>query len=566
MAIAFLMILGALPSCIANEFLKDPPKKVLNEHVSEEEIRTSILEEIEGTFGAGSISNRTAELELALRPMYAALPKNEHNRVGHSTVRYALHRLFILRHGWDIRGLGGRRGSDNTTTAPGVLKDQAPTYIQDLFEKRLGGQGLDLHEMAVFAAAIEHLIHTETVKKLAAAFKLHKWIPTDMLTETQANEVMDTYMMAFILGEDLSNMTLWDAQANTDEMPVTFGHWSETQKFVREMRANVTGVPRIVANSHAYLDFAVLAKVSEQVGENFGMFQDTECQGMKNSLVKIETPGTGRVKLSDFYSPVLDNPDGSWQFSESAAYLRQLGALDESNPQEASVIIANYLHASNNCIASSGFYSVCCKDECEGLLGHLEAEIAAPEAKPQALADLIKRLPSSTVPAPRELPTTLLTNLDSIAQKHGGMVPLHGRLFAQFMHHAYPRECPYPHLSGTVNQQSPNEFEGGGVASEEEMLQLTTAARNARIADMSSKETKSDAELVNSLVWTPDEELLVERSVWSPVDEASTVEPLPPVMRSLVLLAVAGSFSIGLVKTLKVSAVADKGAGSKHFV
>lgn len=27
-------------------------------------------------------------------------------------------------------------------------------------------------------------------------------------------------------------------------------------------------------------------------------------------------------------------------------------------------------------------------------------------------------------------------------------MPLHGRLFMQWLHHAYPRECPYPHLSG----------------------------------------------------------------------------------------------------------------------
>merc|ERR1719343_1639826 len=29
-----------------------------------------------------------------------------------------------------------------------------------------------------------------------------------------------------------------------------------------------------------------------------------------------------------------------------------------------------------------------------------------------------------------------------IGKRHAGKVPPHGRLFAQWLHHAYPRECP----------------------------------------------------------------------------------------------------------------------------
>ena len=38
-----------------------------------------------------------------------------------------------------------------------------------------------------------------------------------------------------------------------------------------------------------------------------------------------------------------------------------------------------------------------------------------------------------------------------IASHQGGKIPLHGRLFAQWMHHVYPRDYAYPHLSGTSN-------------------------------------------------------------------------------------------------------------------
>merc|ERR1739847_167092 len=144
---------------------------------------------------------------------------------------------------------------------------------------------------------------------------------------------------------------------------------------------------------------------------------------------------------ADFYKPALS---GGWQFQENVGYLRQLGALDESNPSSISVIIANYLYSQANCIASSGYYSVCGIDECEGLLGRLEENIAAPDAKPSTIIAIVESMPSSTVNSSRKLPLKLLNYLNEIAALHGGLVPLHGRLFAQWLHHAYPRECPYP--------------------------------------------------------------------------------------------------------------------------
>merc|ERR1719301_464105 len=110
----------------------------------------------------------------------------------------------------------------------------------------------------------------------------------------------------------------------------------------------------------------------------------------------MEEPGTGRVRLSEFYKPALG---GQWQFQESVAYLRQLGALDETDAEKPRVIIANYISSASNCIASSNFYSVCCMDECESLLGHLEREIAAPEAPSSHVAKLVSELSSSSVVA-----------------------------------------------------------------------------------------------------------------------------------------------------------------------
>jgi hypothetical protein len=297
--------------------------------------------------------------------MYDALPKNEHGNLGHATVRYALHRLFIMRHGWSIKGLGRAAENANISSPAGVLKDQVPAYIQDTFEKRLGEKGLGLHELAVMASTLEHLIHKEAVGKLGAIYNIFKILPTSMVSETTADELLDTYMMSYILGEYIGNLTSDDARVLNAEMPELFLAWRETQAFHRRIRSNITQTSE---GSSSMLEFSSLAKVAEVIGEEYGSFQNFECHQLKDTLMKMEFAGSGRVKLADFYKPALG---GGWQFQENVGYLRQLGALDESDPNSMSVIIVNYLHSQTNCIASSGYYSVCCIDECEGLLGQL---------------------------------------------------------------------------------------------------------------------------------------------------------------------------------------------------
>merc|ERR1719439_268676 len=91
-------------------------------------------------------------------------------------------------------------------------------------------------------------------------------------------------------------------------------------------------------------------------------------------------------------------------------------------------------------------------------MGHLERSIAAPTASPGRIAELVAGLQSDSVDAPRNLSASLMSRLGEIADHHDGLVPLHGRLFAQWMHHAYPLECPYPHTAGTTQPLTQDEF------------------------------------------------------------------------------------------------------------
>jgi len=212
----------------------------------------------------------------------------------------------------------------------------------------------------------------------------------------------------------------------------------------------------------------------------------------------------GRVSLSDFYRKGLHS---HWNFNERADYLRQLGALDESDPTMPRVIGPNYLGARTNCLEASSLYAVCCRNECEDLMLYLEGAIAAPTAEPERIAQLVAALPSDSVAAPRELPTALFGRLQEVASQNGGLVPLHGKLFAQWMHHAYPRECPFPHPAGTVSPLTPNEWmkemglENAKASAEEMQTQVASDTCSGTGACSEARE----------LPWSSTEELLVSR-------------------------------------------------------
>jgi len=438
------------------------------EFFSEEELKAAFVEEIESQYGSVTHRGRLARLEASLAPMFKALPKNEHEKLGHSTVRYALHRIFVQRHGWYIKGLDPAGQHFNTSSPAGVLKTHVTTYVQELFENRLGAEGFSLHDTAVLAATLEHLIHNEAEGRLSKAYDATGVLQTLALNRSQAERVLDSYMKFYLLSDQIAT------KLPDEEMSEVFPGWRETQTFTRD-------VLRELARSSHSIDFAQMTAVVEEIGERFGQFQDGECKQMKTKLIGLGDQGIGRVPLPDFYRSSLNGT--SFEFQESPAYLRELGVLDDSE----NVIVPNYVGSHTNCIASSNLYSVCCIDECEQLMGNIEREIASPEASPSAIISLVSGMASSTVEAPRNMPTKLVNRLDEAGQTHGGTVQLHGRLFAQWMHHAFPRECPFPHVSGSINPVTPDEWldskGNDGYATREEMLHYTKKSSQTQTVD-----------------------------------------------------------------------------------
>jgi len=273
--------------------------------------------------------------------------------------------------------------------------------------------------------------------------------------------------------------------------------WKDTLKFLDNLQLEVVG-------DRPQYEFNDITDVVEEAGERFGRFQNHECIEMKKMLVKLEeTEGSGCIRLADFYGSALHT--GQWQFSESVGYLRDLGALDESESSNPRVIIPNYLNAPSNCIEPSAYYGVCCIDECEELLGHVERQLEASTAMPKEIAKMFVNVPSASLAVGRELSTTSMRRLEELGNHYDGRIPIHGRLFAQWLHLAYPRECPYPHVSGTIRPKSAKAWMEAGqptTASREEMQQHVQEGR-----EMLSARNSTDED-VGSAWWSMEEELV----------------------------------------------------------
>jgi len=146
---------------------------------------------------------------------------------------------------------------------------------------------------------------------------------------------------------------------------------------------------------------------------------------------------------------------------------------------------------------------------------------ADPSVLPDQILGLVSTMSSDTVKAPRELSETLVQRLHKLAAANGGEVPIHGRVFAQWMHHAFPRECPYLHEMGTVSPQTPDEWmkETGHdhKASNVEMQALVDACA-------ASEQVYSDID--NELPWSDHEELLSHDVAATKMAEAQASESL----------------------------------------
>ncbi|CAK0906082.1 unnamed protein product [Prorocentrum cordatum] len=515
--------------------------------------------ELEEAFSASGQQWRAAEgravhIKEALRPTFVSMPKNEHGKLGHAAVRYVLHRLFVSRHGWFIQGLQPDGDARDSANSSGIIHDQVPERVQELFEKRLGGHGLGLDEITVLAATLEHLVHSEVSGHVASLFELGGFSAASGVISTEAaQKIIDTYMAIYLVGGNASSMSAAEAARALRGIQRVYPSWGETQKFVHDIFDEVAP-----ARGAGATRFADVVRVAEEVGERYGRWQDSECRGLKDKLARYGDLATGRVRLADFYRGAVH--DGHYEFSESIAYLREIGALDESDATNPRVIVPNYINGPSNCVASSSYYSVCCINECEGLLGHLEERLGAADGSPAEIAALVTSLPSATRAAGRDLSAPLVDRLQDVAEHHGGRVPLHGRLFAQWLHLAYPMECPFPHLAGTANPVKAADWRrqtgSNAMASRREMDQ--------HIQDAPEEAATGPQEEGTCGMWTMTEELVAGGA--SPAAGKRTRSWARAAIQGAMLLSAAVSMGLAAVRAGSAALPLSKGKVEKCLV
>jgi hypothetical protein len=333
------------------------------------------------------------------------------------------------------------------------------------------------------------------------------------LSLTGLKQVLEQYLVEWLVEGDEEDMKMLAANRSLAQEVVP--HFEALVEFAEgQINALVYERRQTVSKNRAKdlwnmkFSFADAHEIVGGITQSFASYWQSECDAMKLSLVAMDTHNTGRVPLSKFYSHSIST---DWRFGESEAYLRELGALDESSSQIGpQVIIPNYIQATSNCIVSTSHYLVCCASECESLMGEIELAVGAPVAFPEELLPIVGNMTAQTSVDDDDAPMlegALAAQLQQIAEQHGGKVPLHGRLFAQWLHYVFPRECPFPHKIGMISAVTPTQYGDEYIATSSDMRKL---ASKASASDIPITVAKEELEWMSQ--WSSEEEFIVDYS------------------------------------------------------
>jgi hypothetical protein len=413
-----------------------------------------VLEDVLGQ-GHGVDAFKLANIEAVLAPMFHALPRNEQGHLSAPVMRYVVQRYFSQRHGWVVRGFEPHAQAVNFSQAEEgghILQHKLPDAIRTSLEEKFAHNGFALKDTAMMVAAVERLAFDEVIRGVEISFKLNSRSTTRAMSRKMLLDTLRSFLIIEMLEGSVESAEMHQLdKANVHEI---YPNWDDADLFLKDVVHNDGFLRNHQRNpfKKQRFTFEDATRVAQQLSEDFGAESSHECSRLKNLLVEMDVHGTGRVKLSDFYGKSID---GKWEFLESTSYLRAIGALDETSallgPQ---VIIPNYISGMANCITSSSYYSICCASECDHVFQQLEKELDAPTASVTQIVQAIHKIPSGS-----NVTEELRFRLQEVAAVHDGHIPIHGRLFAQWIHYVFPHECPYPHVAGTVNPETPLRWE-----------------------------------------------------------------------------------------------------------
>uniref|UniRef100_A0A7S1AWR0 Uncharacterized protein n=1 Tax=Noctiluca scintillans TaxID=2966 RepID=A0A7S1AWR0_NOCSC len=436
---------------------------------------------------------------------WQALPKVRAGRVTLRSLRHVVHRYFLQSYGISMEGLGSTQG----ITELSWLMQAVPFHVREMLEGNGASEEFSLDDAVALILAIETVVEDSTQGALLDAYRWQQRSVKEDLSLSQMHGVLSAFLIRWAVGD--TNL-FQEVQRNTSMPEHLFDDWNQMESFargiLRSFEDSSSRSPRYsgrpqdatwnpLSERFSFSDASILATM---VVTSFASFMEVDCQSEKADFARMDTALTGRVPVADFYQAYLN---GNWRFSESTDYLRQVGALDESSSWHGPrVIITNYIHQPNNCMITTEAYSVCCRNECEDYMDELETKVAAPHASAQQLVSLVQEIASTHSDSPPEVSKTMRARLQEIAEANGGEVPLHGRLFAQWLHYMFPHECVFPHSGGAAASSSVA-YSGSKSASIQEMRRhIRDWASLSRERDTAGGEQDSMSQ------WSDEEELM----------------------------------------------------------
>lgn len=480
----------------------------------------AVLESSLGISADGSDgSKHFHDVRRLLGPSFNVLAKDQHGRIQFRSLRYAIHRHFASEYGIVVSSMTYQNPEANSTE-PKTFAAETPMLVREALHGNDTDAGYTIDDISALVLMIEHLIADEVETHLHETLNhmMHKIEPP--FTQEKASKFLQMLLFELMSGD---TRTIELIREDPQIVGQIFEDMEDLADFVdgqvRAYALSRRNSPRrrnprgssTLAWSPMRPIFSVqdLKQIALNIVMTFGDYWEPECKRVKAMLVEMDTKSTGRVSMADFHRAALH---GEWRFSESTEYLRKLGALDESSSWHGPrLIIPNYMQGVSNCIMNDQHYRVCCRNECEDQMDEIEAQVGAPQATPAVLLPIIEKMTVGLEDVHPRITSNARSQLQSIAAVHNGVVPLHGRLFAQFLHFLFPQECPFPHRKGAVLESTPWEFPQA-MASKKEMLHNANAKHNVNDTHEAAEAGSHDW----MTQWDHEEEMLAHRPLTAP--------------------------------------------------
>jgi len=311
----FIIVSAVATSCDASAFLR-PHGPAESEDLTRDRVLRSLFSELSTETDQAGLQG----FEDELRPMYAALPKGAHGELEPPTVRYALHRYFVQKHGWNMKVLEAGR-EVNATLAP---------ELGAIFGQSMQSQGTSLARLALLASKLTDLVQKEAGHNLAHIYTALKFSATSRIKKKDAEAAFKWYLVMYLLGdstEDLDRQQLVAAERDIIDM---YPAWRSVKMWSKDLDQTLAFNQQARRNPFVDADvsFEQSTTMVQELGNNFGSFQKMECQSLKGALMEMEMGGTGRIALADFTRSVSRRTGSSTRMlGISAALVRSTRAI-----------------------------------------------------------------------------------------------------------------------------------------------------------------------------------------------------------------------------------------------